>query len=103
MDVSNGGRLFLPDEEKRRLSKGIKSVKAYEPDDGRILAEKRSKATKLYKPDRRLANDCGVCIQAVTMILIQSNADTRLQEWRLLIRVETGYLNEVVCICTLLR
>ena len=59
---SNGGRLLLSDEEKRRLSKGIKSVKAYEPDDGRILAEKHSKATKLYKPDRRLANDCGVCM-----------------------------------------
>ena len=62
VDVSNGGRLLLSDEEKRRLSKGIKSVKAYESDDGRILAEKHSKATKLYKPDRRLANDCGVCM-----------------------------------------
>ena len=45
VDVTNGGRLFLSDEEKRRLSKGAKGEKAYEA-------------------DRRLANDCGECISA---------------------------------------
>ena len=62
VDVTNGGRLFLSDEEKRRLSKGSKGVKAYEPvDGGRILAEKAGagKAEKMSMPHSGNGNsDC---------------------------------------------